>query len=101
MNYFGRLWEVEMMKKNDTYHSLKEICVALTNKHLPKDVFFAIWCNMDHIDWEIQSDCYKDFITVNYDFCYKERGSFKYKKNKKPVMRLKKLYVDFHLQDDD
>ena len=100
MNYFEKFRELELMDMNDTYHSLKNVCSSLTNKHLPKYLFFEVWCKIDHLDWEIYSDCYHDFLVSNYDYCYKERGAFKYKKRNKPVMRLKKLYTKFQDYDE-
>lgn len=93
-------WGLCEMNKNDTYHSLREMCELLTDKHLPKNVFNEmIWMKLDKDDLLIESvyEMEEGYYT-DIEFVYNERGAFKYKnrsrqKNSK-VIRLKRSYKE-------
>ena len=92
MSYFRKFCEIELMNESNTYNALQKVCKALTHKHLPRDIFFEVWSKIDYTDWDIHSDTH--YSTYYESYCT-DRGSFKYKNNKKSVKRLKKMYKNF------
>lgn len=86
-----------VMNKNDTYHSLREVCEQLTTKHLPKYVFNEmIWTKLEGNDLIIDDeslDAIDGYIT-DIEYVYSERGAFKYKKNRNKAVRLKRSYKE-------
>lgn len=90
-NVYNRFVNTELVSRDEVFKVLSDICQKITKKHLPQDLFLNIWYNIDHTDWEIQDDCFIEYAHA-YEEIVSTKGAYKFKKTKKPVTRLKRLY---------
>lgn len=90
-NYFETLLFRERMQETFTYDAIQDMCIKLTDEHIPYDVFMMIWNNISKYD----KDIYREDIKYDDDpfWLYVDdvpKGSYKYKRNKRRNIKIKR-----------
>lgn len=94
---YNILNNIKEVNKDVIFNVVTDVCSQHTDKYLPYDLFCYIWNKIDDFD-EIDNHFIEDneFYPNYFDIVLK--GSFKRRKNKKPIIRFKKAcrYYDFY-----